>query len=463
MIIKKYNFRHRECSLNEAAYRIEGLDMVKASRKTKTIVPRAPMYRDQLLKPGIAELHDSEDIFVPGLFDHYAQRPNILEPLCICDFAAWFEFSSYRKKVNIQNEEDNEDNQTEDVSDNLDNDEFLSQFPYGTEFKLKDGSGYVTKRKFRCILKYRRSDNDILENARSTLLLFKSFRDEDSEIHNADLHKVMEDNREEIERNQRKYEKNASLFDNIEELEQLFKDSEEEYLVDPEEERELENVEEVMDFENEFSTYTQNPRKDKETDKLAHEELKLQVRKLNAQQRSLFDDMVERYSLPLGILEPLLLHIQGAAGTGKSFLLITLIDGVRYVIERRKISISPEQPTVMVGAPTNNAAFNIGGKTIHSLLGFGFSDEETNAYAEVNGEIAKDLPWKFSNTRLMVLDEISMVGTNLFSKISLRLQEILNLLPSWKFKSFGGLDMVLLGKLFVGSKTDIFKNFVCLR
>ena len=133
------------------------------------------------------------------------------------------------------------------------------------------------------------------------------------------------------------------------------------------------------------------------------------------------------------------------------------------MIERRKISISPEQPTVMVGAPTNNAAFNIGGKTIHSLLGFGFTDEETNTYSEVNGEIAKDLPWKFSNTRLMVLDEISMVGTNLFSKISLRLQEILNLLPSWKFKSFGGLDMILLGKHFVGSKTNIFKNIVCFR
>ena len=40
----KYLFRNRECSLQEAAYRLEGLDMVKASRKTKTIVATPPAY-----------------------------------------------------------------------------------------------------------------------------------------------------------------------------------------------------------------------------------------------------------------------------------------------------------------------------------------------------------------------------------------------------------------------------------
>ena len=443
------NSRHRECSLNEAAYRLEGLDMVSASRKTKTIVARAPIYRDQLLKPVVNQDDaDNDDIFVPGLYDHYKARSDILDSLCIADYAANFEYSSYKKKTELYKEDDNEDDDSGNVYDNQDGGDFLDQFPAGTQFKLKDGSGYITKRKFRCILKYRRSDDNILENARSTLLLFKSFRDEDAEIHNADLHKIMDENRDEITRNQEKYERNASLFDNLEELEQLFKENEDDYLMDPEEEEpETEIIDEVRDFEKEYSEFGEKSCKEIESDKIAYEELKQQVRSLNSQQRSLFDDMVERYSLPLGILQPLLLHIQGAAGTGKSFLLRTLISGIRYVIERRKISISPEQPTVMVGAPTNMAAFNIGGKTIHSLLGFGFTDEDSNAYLEVNGEIAKDLPWKYANTRVMVLDEISMVGSNLFAKISLRLQEILNLMPSWKFKSFGGLDMLLLGRL----------------
>ena len=54
--------------------------MVKASRKTKTIVARPPMYRDQLLKPIVnSQNDDSEDIFEDGLFEHYIVRPDCLE------------------------------------------------------------------------------------------------------------------------------------------------------------------------------------------------------------------------------------------------------------------------------------------------------------------------------------------------------------------------------------------------
>ena len=440
----------RECSLQEAAYRIEGLDMVKASRKTKTIIARNPLYRDRLLKPIInSEKDDSEDIFQPGLFDHYVVRPRILERSCICDFAAWFEFHSYQRSKKIENDYDNIDDENQEVCNESGEDDVLDNIPAGTQFKLTDGSGFITKRRFRCILRYKRNDKDVLENATATLLLFKSFRNEEKEIHSADLHKVMEEHQDEIKRNQEKYEKNASVFENLDELEKMFKDENGDSIVNEnEEENELELLEEVRDFEEKYVNDDISQKKVEESDKISYEELKNQVQSLNSSQRVLFDDMVERYSLPLGALEPLLLHIQGAAGTGKSFLLRALINGIKYVTERRKLSISPEQPTVVVGAPTNNAAFNIGGKTLHSLLGFRFTDEENNAYSEVNGQQKKDLPWKFENTRLMVIDEVSMVGTNLFSKISLRLQEILDLHPKWKFQSFGGLDMFLLGDFF---------------
>ena len=428
---------------------MQGLDMVKASRKTKTIVARPPMYRDQLLKPIVdSENCEDDEIFQPGLFEHYVVRPETLEKICICDFASYFEFSSYKKSSKSHTEDDNIDDPHWDVDDEGKN-EHLDWIPAGTQFKLMDSSGYITKRRFRCILKYRRNEKDVLENAISTLLLFKAFRNENSEIHNADLHKLMAENKVEIERNQERYEQNATLFENLDELEKMFKDDDGDPILDQnDEEVEMEILEEVKDFEAKYEERDNNASKETESDKLSYEELKEQVRSLNKDQRSLFDDMIERYSIPLGVLEPLLLHIQGAAGTGKSFLLKTLINGVRYITEKRKISISPEQPTVVVGAPTNNAAFNIGGKTIHSLLGFGFTDEESNAYSEMNGQNAKDLPFKFENTRLMVLDEVSMIGSNMFSKISLRLQEVLSLLPSWKFRSFGGLDLLLLGDFF---------------
>ena len=421
--------------------------MVQASRKTKTIVARPPDHRDQLLKPVVGENNDTEDIFVEGLFDHYSVRPNVLEKICICDFAAWFEYSSYQRNKNVSIEEDNTDETNPEMYEQEHEDEILDKIPAGTQYKLLDGSGYITKRKFKCILLYKRNEKDVVENAVSTLLLFKSFRNENLEIHTADLSAVMQDHRDEIQRNQEKYEKHGSLFDDIEELEKIFQDEENEQVEkNNEEELEIEEPEEVKDFEKTYGDFENVARKE-ETEKLSFEELKKQIRSLNIGQRMFFNDMLERFSLPLGCLEPILVHIQGCAGSGKSYLIKTLIEGVKYITEKRKVSIDPKQPTVVVGAPTNNAASIIGGKTIHSLLGFGFLDEES-AYIETNGPQAKDLPWSFENARLMVLDEISMVGSNLFSKISLRLQEILTLIPEWKFRSFGGLDMILLGDLY---------------
>ena len=54
---------------------MQGLDMVKASRKTKTIVARPPMYLDQLLKPVVdSDNCEDDEIFQPGLFEQHLLR-----------------------------------------------------------------------------------------------------------------------------------------------------------------------------------------------------------------------------------------------------------------------------------------------------------------------------------------------------------------------------------------------------
>ena len=249
--------------------------MVQASRKTKTIVARPPNHRDKLLKPVLSgENTDTEDIFVEGLFDHYFVRPNALEKICLCDFAAWFEYSSYQRNKNVSIEDDNTDETNPEMYEEEHEDEILDKIPAGTQFKLLDGSGYITKRKFKCILLYKRNEKDVVENAVSTLLLFKSFRNENSEIHTADISAIMKEHREEIQRNQEKYEKHGSLFDDIEELEKIFKDDDNEPVErDNEEELEIEEPEEVKDFETTYENY-ENIAKKEETDKLSFEELK---------------------------------------------------------------------------------------------------------------------------------------------------------------------------------------------
>ena len=450
--------RCRECSIQEAAWRLLGLDMVAGSRKLKVIVAREPKFRDGLLKPVMDKDYecDNAEIFVPRIFEHYAMRPYTLECVCLADFAAFFEFSTKSRKKQDNSQffaDDNEDNMENALNDKDYDDHFLNQIAAGTEFKMLDNSGYVKKRKFRCILNYRRDKKDATENARSTLLLFKSWRDENKDIHERDFKILLEEPEEEINLNQKKYEKNMSLFDQINEIEQKIKEDEENNLageVDGEEYQDEIEIE-VDNFERELtSKQTTSSSKDETTDKMEHEAMRQQVNTLNGEQRAILDDYIERVSLPVGVLPPTLLHILGSAGTGKSYLLRTLIAVTRYILEKSYTSINSEQPTVQIGAPTNNSAFQILGQTLHSLFGFGFGgeDDSNNTYTNVNGEIAKDLPWKFFNTRLLFLDEVSMVGSNMFSKISLRLQEIVNLFPGWKSKSFGGLDMVVLGDFF---------------
>ena len=286
--------------------------MVKASRKTKTIVARHPKYRDQVLKPVTdPENNNSDEIFEAGLIDHYIVRPVILEKACLTDYSAWFEYSTYQRGKTVTVDDDNYDDN--DMTGSTSGDDILDSIPPGTQFKLLDGSGYITKRRFSCILMYKRTEKDIVENATATLLLFKSFRDEYKEIHDSDMHQVLEDNFEEIRKNQEKYEKNASLFDNLDELEQMFKDEDGENVqAENDEEIETENVAEVMDFEEKFANNDFLQKKEETTEKISYEELKKQVQKLNQEQRRLFDDMVERFSVPLGVLEPLMLHIKGS-------------------------------------------------------------------------------------------------------------------------------------------------------
>ena len=53
--------------------------------------------------------HDSETILQPGLIEHYTQRPDQLENVCLAEFAAMYDFKSNTKilKINPEFEDGN--------------------------------------------------------------------------------------------------------------------------------------------------------------------------------------------------------------------------------------------------------------------------------------------------------------------------------------------------------------------
>ena len=73
-------------------------------------------------------------------------------------------------------------------------------------------------------------------------------------------------------------------------------------------------------------------------------------------------------------------------------------------------------------APTANAAFIVGGKTIDSILGF--LPVDSNKYTEANPSRMALMRHQFEDLNMIVCDEISMVGSMKLLKINFRLQDI---------------------------------------
>ena len=108
---------------------------------------------------------------------------------------------------------------------------------------------------------------------------------------------------------------------------------------------------------------------------------------------------------------------------------------------------------VLVLAPTGMAAYHIQGNTIHSGLHIPINQGEMNPLgsSELN-----TLRCKYNNVKVVFIDEISMVGSQLFIKIDQRLQQIFGCR-----KFCGGLHVIAVGDFLQMKPVKdvyIFKN-----
>ncbi|TKB07199.1 ATP-dependent RecD-like DNA helicase [Desulforhopalus sp. IMCC35007] len=136
-------------------------------------------------------------------------------------------------------------------------------------------------------------------------------------------------------------------------------------------------------------------------------------------------DILPEYTLVKGLIDSgfPLIFITGGAGTGKSTF-------VRWAMKEFEGS-------VLLGAPTAMSALNIGGKTLHSLcqLPPGWIVKNDIKHLPKRKEIAE--------AKLLIIDEISMVTSNLLDGVSafLRVNREVN-------KPFGGLPVIMVGDMF---------------
>ena len=143
----------------------------------------------------------------------------------------------------------------------------------------------------------------------------------------------------------------------------------------------------------------------------------------------------QRKVLDLVVDERKSVFFTGSAGTGKSVLLREIIKGLRQKYNR-------ETDRVAVTASTGLAACNVGGVTLHSFAGIGLGKE---AAPELVRKIKRNPKAKarWMRTKILIIDEISMVDGDLFDKLESIARSIRN-----NGRPFGGIQLVITGDFF---------------
>ena len=99
----------------------------------------------------------------------------------------------------------------------------------------------------------------------------------------------------------------------------------------------------------------------------------------------------------------------------------------------------PDQPIVLVTAPTGSAAYNIGGSTVHSALCI--NDRTRRA---VSYEWKCMMQVKLEHLMLLVTDEISMIGFDFFQKMN----EVVTSVKGLTGGNWGNICVLTVGDLF---------------
>ena len=170
--------------------------------------------------------------------------------------------------------------------------------------------------------------------------------------------------------------------------------------------------------------------------RMSEEEYLDLCRRLNMIQRRIFLHTLHCFKTNKQL--PMYMYIGGGAGVGKSTVIRALYEGlVRYF--NSLPSTNPDATKVLLTAPTGKAAHNIHGMTLHSAFALpvtGFGGEMPN----LSSDVLNTLRSKLLCLKLIIIDEISMVGSKIFSQINHRLKAILD-----TSLDFGGVSIICVG------------------
>ena len=127
--------------------------------------------------------------------------------------------------------------------------------------------------------------------------------------------------------------------------------------------------------------------------------------------------------------------VHGGAGAGKSSIIDVLAPWTQKILQQEGDGL--ECPCVIKAAFTGTAASNIGGQTLHGAFGFSFN----NTHYSLSDKSRDQKRAAMKNLKLVIIDEISMVKSDMLYQLDLRLQEITEKVGT----PFGGISVIALG------------------
>ena len=173
-------------------------------------------------------------------------------------------------------------------------------------------------------------------------------------------------------------------------------------------------------------------------------ELCLQTRQLDNDQRRVVDifvtyckDLVKARKTQQKPPPPHL-KVHGAAGTGKSTVIDLSAKWGQLILLRS--GDSPDQPYIIKTAFTGTAAANIEGQTLSTTFGFVFG----NSHTSLSDKKRDQTKIALQNLEVVIADEDSMIKSDMFYQLDLKLQEI----KERRGVPFGGVLILLFGDIF---------------
>ena len=365
----------------------------------------------------------STDVWLKGPIQRYEERPAKLEEVYLAEFMAWYTRKNARRLKPVDNN---------DVAESDDDDD---EEVYVNDKNLK------YRRRDQCrVIRYRFYEvDDVVNYKREMVLLYVPFRSEVVDIlDRSKFVDIFEQKQNTIMERCKLYNGNINIKHLIEEL-RLACDQEDVKIMEGDDAKvrfdggnsaNNDDIEQINPFRGISAVR-------KREGVMPKQQFCEAMRKTNAGQREFLLEIIHRLHDPES--EPIQVFFTGPAGSGKTFVLRLAMEIYNRYSQKRNSLMN----SYLACGSTGKAASAIGAVTIHSAFRLTISTRAGAVEKPLDFEMEQTYRGMFDGVRCVIVDEVSMVSSDIFRKIDSRLKQI----TGAHDMNFGGLHVIFCGDL----------------